>query len=292
MTTKQVLGFIGLGAMGLPMAERLSENGFRIHTTVHSNGAPAEALAAKGAVIHPTAADVFANCAWVVTILPADEQIEEVVLSENVLRHVHEKTVLLEMTSGSPKAIRKVAETFAAKGGRVLDAPVSGGTIGAANGTLTVMAGGEQALIGFLKPVLRQIAAKVIHTGEIGSGKAVKAINQMLAAVHMTAASEAIALADKLGIDRAVLRQVVGGSSGNSWIFANKSDAVYDRAFEPGFKLRLMKKDVDIALDAAGKLPLPLAASARELFESALAEDGELDFAAISKHIGVKTKRA
>lgn len=288
MVTKQVLGFIGLGAMGLPMAERLSENGFRIHTTVHRQSAPAELLAAKGAVVHPTAADVFAQCAWVVTILPADEQMEEVLLSEEVLRHVHEKTVLLEMTSGSPAMARKVGERFAERGGRVLDAPVSGGTAGAANGTLTVMAGGDASLIAQLKPVLRHLSAKVIHTGPLGSGKAVKAINQMLAAVHMTAAAEAVALGERLEIDREALRQVIGGSSGHSWMFANKSDAVYDKRFEPGFRLRLMKKDLAIALDAADGLDLPLASTALGLFEAAADEDGELDFAAVSKRVGIK----
>ncbi|MFC4600906.1 NAD(P)-dependent oxidoreductase [Cohnella hongkongensis] len=287
MTTKQVLGFIGLGAMGFPMAKRLSENGFRIHTTVHRQAGAAEALAASGAVIHPTAADVFAQCAWVVTILPADRQMEEVLLAEEVLRNVHEKTVLLEMTSGSSGMVRQVAEQFAARGGRVLDAPVSGGTMGAARGTLTVMAGGDRALIAQLKPVLRRISAAVIPVGDVGAGKAVKAINQMLAGVHMAAAAEAVALAERQEVDREALRQVIRSSSGNSWIFENKSAAIYDRSFTPGFRLQWMKKDMAIAVEAADglDLELPLASEALRLYAAAAEEDGELDFAAVSKRI-------
>jgi len=276
---------LGLGAMGLPMARNLVKAGFKLHVTVHKDPAPADELRSLGAEVHPSAASAIASAGVIVSILPEDKQMRQVLLSEAVLAAVRPGQLLLEMTSGTPGAMKEVAQAYAAKGAAVLDAPVSGGTIGAEKGTLTVMAGGSEEALQQAQPVLEAIAQTVHKVGEIGAGKAVKAINQMMAAVHMLAASEAIALSERLGVDLEALQKVIGTSSGGSWMFANKAQAIAGRNFQPGFKLNLMKKDIGIALQEGLGQPLPVTALAMQLYEMAAKESGELDFAAVSRVI-------
>lgn len=277
------IAFLGLGAMGLPMAKNLAGAGFKLHVTVHRDPAPAEELRRLGAEVHDSPAGAIAAAGAIVSILPEDRQMRQVLLAEEVLAEVREGQLLLEMTSGSPGAMKEVAEAFAGKGALVLDAPVSGGTLGAEKGTLTVMAGGSDEALELAQPILEAMAQTVHPVGAIGAGKAVKAINQMLAAVHMLAASEAIALAEKLNVDLDALQKVIGSSSGGSWMFANKSQAIAGRNFQPGFKLNLMKKDIGIALQEAAGQPMPVTSHAFQLYEMAAKESGELDFAAVSR---------
>ncbi|MFC5448932.1 NAD(P)-dependent oxidoreductase [Paenibacillus aestuarii] len=279
------VAFLGLGAMGLPMARNLTKAGFKLHVTVHRDPAPAEELRSLGAEVHASAASAIASAGVIVSILPEDKQMREVLLAEAVLAAVKPGQLLLEMTSGTPGAMKEVAQAYASKGAAVLDAPVSGGTIGAEKGTLTVMAGGSEEALQQVQPILEAIAQTVHKVGEIGAGKAVKAINQMMAAVHMLAASEAIALSERLGVDLDALQKVIGSSSGGSWMFANKAQAIAERSFQPGFKLNLMKKDIGIALQEGLGQPLPVTALALQLFEMAAKENGELDFAAVSRVI-------
>lgn len=277
------IAFLGLGAMGLPMARNLAKAGFQLHVTVHRDPAPANELRKLGAEVHASPAGAIAASGAIISILPEDRQMREVLLSGEVLAEVREGQLLLEMTSGSPGAMKEIAGAFAAKGVLVLDAPVSGGTIGAEKGTLTVMAGGSEEVLELAQPILGTIAQTVHPVGGIGAGKSVKAINQMLAAVHMLAASEAIALAEKLDVDLNALQKVIGSSSGGSWMFANKAQAIAGRHFEPGFKLNLMKKDIGIALQEASGQPMPVTSHAFQLYEMAARESGELDFAAVSR---------
>lgn len=147
------------------------------------------------------------------------------------------------------------------------------------------MAGGCDEALELAQPIFAVLAQTVHPVGAIGAGKAVKAINQMLAAVHMLAASEAIALAERLDVDLEALQKVIGSSSGGSWMFANKASVIAVRNFQPGFKLNLMKKDIGIALQEAAGQPMPVTSHAFQLYEMASKESGELDFAAISRVI-------
>ena len=279
-------GFIGLGAMGLPMARNLLKNGYSLSVAVNRNRQPVDKLVRQGAVELASSEEVIARSDVICTILPADAEMESVLLAEPVLSSLRPGQTLIEMTSGTPSMMRRVAEAWQARGAQVLDAPVSGGTVGAEQGTLTVMTGGDPEVLERVRPILEAMARKIYRVGGIGSGKAIKAINQMLAAIHMMAAAEAAALAEKLGIDSEILKEVIGASSGASWMMANKLDSLLKEQFEPGFKMALMKKDIRIAVSEAGEdLRLGLARFVLDAYEQASAHYGELDFSAISKRI-------
>ncbi|WP_400243639.1 NAD(P)-dependent oxidoreductase [Niallia sp. JL1B1071] len=279
------IGFIGLGAMGLPMAKNLLKNGFELYIKAHHNREPIEELIKAGAKEETSLADIVSRSELLISILPADQEMESVLLSSEVLNQLTTDKVLVEMTSGSPEMMKKINSAYQNKGVGVLDAPVSGGTIGAENGTLTIMVGGDKALLEKCHPVLEAMAENIYLVGKIGAGKAIKAINQMLAGIHMLASAEAVALAEKLEIDKDILKQVVGKSSGASWMLLNKIDTLAKRDFEPGFKLELMKKDIQIAVEESTDKLLPLVSFVLERYKQAAKEDGELDFSAISKEI-------
>lgn len=284
MDLKKV-GFIGLGAMGLPMAKNLVKNGYELHVTSHRNRGPVEDLTKAGAIEHSSITDIASICNVLISILPTDQEMEKVLLSEDVLARLRSDTVLIEMTSGSPGMMKKVNEAYQEKGIRVLDAPVSGGTAGAENGTLTIMAGGDAEVLEAVRPVLDAMSQNIYLVGPVGAGKAIKAINQMLAGIHMIASAEAVALAEKLEIDMDMLKNVVGNSSGASWILMNKLDSLQNRNFIPGFKLSLMRKDIQIAVDEAADQDLQFASYALDLYKKSEHENGEQDFSAISKYV-------
>lgn len=279
------IGFIGLGAMGLPMARNLLRRGYEVHLAVHRNPEPVRALEQEGAAVHDSVVSAAAACDALISILPTDREMESVLLEEKLLEAAGGIKLLIEMTSGSPAMMKRVQAEYSRRGVPVLDAPVSGGTAGAENGTLTVMAGGDAGTLEEAEPVLQAVAANIFHVGPAGAGKAIKAINQMLAGVHMIAAAEALALAGKLGIDGNALKQVIGNSSGMSWMLLNKLDAMAGRDFRPGFKERLMRKDVAIAVEEGRQLPLPLASLALQLYTMKEKEIGDLDFSAIALSI-------
>ncbi|MFD2671706.1 NAD(P)-dependent oxidoreductase [Marinicrinis sediminis] len=279
------IGFIGLGAMGLPMAKLLVKAGYPLHTMIHQNQAPREVLEPLGAEFHNRAAEIIQHSEVVITILPADPQMESVLLSDETLSALKPNQTLIEMTSSSPQMMHKVEEVYRSKGVKVLDAPVSGGTAGAQSGQLTVMAGGEAELLEDVRTILDVMAGKIIHVGKIGDGKAVKAINQMMASTHMLITAEAVALGEKLGVEMQALFDVIKESSGASWMFVQKYHALLEQQLEPGFKLKLMKKDLDIAVQEGAGIPLPLASSALQWYEAASRAHGEMDFAAVSRLI-------
>ncbi|MBW8350182.1 NAD(P)-dependent oxidoreductase [Bacillus sp. IITD106] len=284
MAIKHV-GFIGLGAMGLPMAKNLIKNNFVLHVSAHRNRNPIEEVKSLGAIEHSSLSDVAKNSDVLISILPTDKEIESVLLKDGILNNLKKDSILLEMTSGSPGMMKKVEEEYRKRGIQVLDAPVSGGTAGAESGTLTVMAGGKKDVLEQVWPVVDAMAKQIYLVGANGAGKAIKAINQMLAGIHMVATAEAFSLADELEIDKDMMKRVIENSSGASWMFSNKIDTLISQDFTPGFKLSLMKKDVKIAVDEGKELELPIARKALELYEESINDLGELDFSAISKKL-------
>ena len=279
------IAFVGLGAMGLPMALNLLKHGYEVHAAIHRNPKPVETLRQAGAVVHDSVPAAAAAGEVLISILPEDRDMQSVLLDEKLLGAITGVRMLIEMTSGSPDMMKRVHSVYAQRGIRVLDAPVSGGTAGAEQGTLTVMAGGDADALEQARPVLEAMARNIYSVGPVGAGKAIKAINQMLAGVHMLAAAEAFALARKLGIDKDTLRQVIGASSGMSWMLMNKLDPMDARNFAPGFKQRLMKKDIAIAASEGRDLPLPLTTLALQLYTMKEKEIGELDFSAMAASI-------
>jgi 2-hydroxy-3-oxopropionate reductase len=254
------VGFVGLGAMGLPMAKRVVAAGNDTFTTFHRNRKPAEELAALGAKILETGADVARASEVIITVLPADRELKAVVFGEQgVLRGFSRGKKLIEMTTATALTMTEVAEGVVAVGGRVLDAPVSGGTPAAADGTLTIMVGGDRGLLEETRPLLELMGKQIVHVGEVGQGKVVKIVNQVLAAAHLLMIGEAFALGMRSGAEPKTLYEVIKSSSGYSRMMDLRLPGfLLEGFFQPGFRLDLMKKDVNLALESARTLNVPL----------------------------------
>lgn len=284
------VGFIGLGAMGLPMAERVVKAGFETFTTFHTRRQPADALAALGARVLATPAEIARAADAIITILPADAELKEVALGRHgLLEGFSSGKVLIDMTTATALSLREVEEALAAVGGRVLDAPVSGGTIAAAQGTLTIMVGGDPALLEQCRPLLETMGSRIVHVGPVGQGKVVKMVNQLMAAVHLLTIGEAFALGIRCGADPSTLYEVIKASSGHSRMMDLRlPDFLLAGSFKPGFKLDLMKKDVNLALDSARALGVPLLLTstvAQVLSAASAAGKGEADFSVAAQFL-------
>jgi 3-hydroxyisobutyrate dehydrogenase-like beta-hydroxyacid dehydrogenase len=275
--------------MGLPMAKRVAGAGHQLFTFARRR-APAEELAALGAAIAATPAEVAAKADIVITVLPADAELREVALGPGgLLEAFGQGKVLIDMTTGTAQALLEVERALAQRGGRVLDAPVSGGTTAAADGTLTIMVGGDAGLLEECRPLLASMGKTILHVGAVGQGKVVKIVNQVLAATHLLAIGEAFALGAKCGADPKVLYEVIKTSSGYSRMMDLRLPGfLLDGSFKPGFKLDLMKKDLNLAVDSAQALsvPLPFGSLAAQVFAAAsLAGKGAQDFSAAAEFL-------
>jgi 2-hydroxymethylglutarate dehydrogenase len=284
------VGFIGLGAMGAPMAARVLKAGFETYTTFHLSRDAADALASMGALVLPTPAEVAAAADVIVTILPADAELREVALGSNGLLHGFSYgKVLVDMTTATAASLQDVEHVLAGAGVRVLDAPVSGGTTAAAQGTLTIMVGGASELLEECRPLLECMGSKILHVGPVGQGKVVKMVNQMLAALHLLAIGEAFALGVRCGGDPTTLYNVIRESSGYSRMMDLRlRDFLFEGSFEPGFKLDLMKKDVNLAVESAKLLGVPvlLSSMVSQIFAAASsAGRGAEDFSAAAQFL-------
>lgn len=295
------VGFIGLGAMGAPMAERIVKAGFETYTTIHRRREPADALAAMGATVLGSPAEVARAADTVITIMPADAELRQTVFGPNgLLEGFSPGKVLIDMTTATPMTLQEVGKALTGVGVRVLDAPVSGGTTGAVSGTLTIMVGGDPALLEECRPLLQTMGSRIMHVGPLGQGKAVKIVNQIMAAVNLLVIGEAFALGVRLGASPETLYAVVKESSGYSRMMdARLPNYLLAGSFQPGFKLDLMKKDVNLGLESARAqgVPLLLASTAAQVFAAASAAgQGGLDFAAAAQFLadlaGVKLSQA
>jgi 2-hydroxy-3-oxopropionate reductase len=283
MSEKPRIGFIGLGGMGLPMAERVLAAGFDLVTTFHTRREPADHLASKGARILGSPEEIAREADVVITIVPADRELMEVATGPRGLIHgLTQGKLLIEMTTALPATVRDLERALAPAGVAVLDAPVSGGVAGAVNGTLTIMAGGEKTVLDQCHPLLKAMGSKIVHVGGVGQGKVVKMVNQMMAAVHILTVGEAFALGVRCGADPATLYEVIKDSSGSSRMMEARMPMLRSGAFDPGFKLDLMKKDVNLALDSARSegVPMLLGSVAGQILSAASAAgNGGADFA-------------
>jgi 2-hydroxy-3-oxopropionate reductase len=284
------VGFIGLGAMGLPMAKRVLGGGHKMYTSFHRRREPAQELAVIGAEILQSPRDVAQAADVVITILPADAELKETVIGNGgLLNGFSNGKVLIEMTSGTALVMREVDEAIRVRGGSVLDAPVSGGTPAAEQGTLTIMVGGDEALLERCRPLLQSMGTRIVHVGKVGQGKVVKIVNQMMAAIHLLTIGEAFALGIKSGADPAVLYEVIKTSSGYSKMMDLRLPGfLLEDSFKPGFKLDLMKKDVNLAIESAkaSNTPLLLTSIAAQVFAAVSASGkGSEDFSAAAQFV-------
>jgi 3-hydroxyisobutyrate dehydrogenase-like beta-hydroxyacid dehydrogenase len=284
------VGFLGLGAMGLPMASRLARAGHELYTTVHRRREPADELASLGATILSSPAEVMAAAEVAITILPADRELKEIVFGPQGLLHGFTPgKVLIDMTTATALSMQEVEHAVVRAGGQVLDAPVSGGTPAAAQGTLTIMVGGEPDVLERCRPLLEGMGTQIIHVGAVGQGKVVKMVNQVMAAAHLLILGEAFALGVRSGADPQTLYDVIKASSGYSKMMDLRLPGfLLDGTFQPGFRLDLMKKDVNLAVESGRTLnvPLLLTSVVSQLLSAASAAGrGNDDFSAAAQYL-------
>jgi 3-hydroxyisobutyrate dehydrogenase len=283
------IGFIGLGNMGVPMAGRLINAG---HALVVHDVRPeaARPLLARGATWADSPAEVGAAARTVITILPTSREVREVLLgAKGLLAALRPGSLVLEMTSADPSATRELEREVAARGSALIDAPVSGGVRGAVEGTLAIMVGGDPALLERARPVLAGMGKNIFHAGPVGAGHAIKLVNNMCSGGILALTIEAVAVAARAGVDPARAVDILQASSGRS----NASDNKFPRfilngAFDAGFAIRLMMKDLDgygrLAQEAG--VPSPVARAAAEVYRLAMARGmAEQDHTAIARII-------
>jgi 2-hydroxy-3-oxopropionate reductase len=264
------VGFIGLGIMGMPMARNLMDSGYEL--TVHNRSPEkAEELGKEGAAVAATPRDVAENSDVVITMLPDSPQVREVVAGEDgVLEGISEGALLIDMSTISPVVTEELAEALMEKGASMLDAPVSGGDVGAIEGTLSIMVGGEQADFQRAKPLFEAMGKTITHVGPAGAGQVTKAANQVVVALTIEAVSEALVLGSAGGVSAEKILEVLGGGLASNKVMEVKREKFLSHTFEPGFRSELHHKDLGIAL-AAGReygVVLPVTAVVDQLFEA------------------------
>ncbi len=286
------LGFIGLGAMGLPMTRHLLEAGHRVTVASRSQD-PVDRAVSLGAVDGGSPAALAGSSEIVILCVPSSPQVAEVV--EAMLPALGPGQVVVDCSTIDPDVARAQHERVTATGAGFLDAPLSGGTAGAEKGTLTLMVGGDEATLAMARPALDPFAGLVVHVGGPGMGQVVKLCNNLIYAAQMLATAEATALAVKSGVDLDKLYEVLVHSTGDCVAVRTRlpvpgvvADSPASNGWRPGFMTDLMAKDLDLALNYAAGAGVPLAttATARQaLTASTVAGYGREDFSAVAKVI-------
>ena len=259
MGTKRI-GFIGLGAMGKPMAINLIKADYEL-TVYDVNPQPVKEVTNIGAKPAHHSADAARGADVVISILPACENVKAAMMGENgVLDGAQPGTVIIDMSSIAPHTSRMVAAAAKEKGFHFMDAPVSGGTVGAEKGTLTIMIGGDKALVDAHMNIFETVGKTIYHVGDVGMGETVKMINQMLVGINIVGIAEAFVLGTKLGADPKVLYDVIRNSAGNSFLLDKRvPNYILKGDFtQPGFALELLLKDVGLAVESGKLNQMPL----------------------------------
>ncbi|WP_273846904.1 2-hydroxy-3-oxopropionate reductase [Rubrobacter calidifluminis] len=279
------VGFVGLGIMGWLMAENLVQAGCDL--TVHNRTKKkAEEFAEKtGAQLAESPKEVAESSDVVITMLPGPPEVEEVFLGEDgLIEGAGTGALLVDMSTSSPLLARKIAEVARGQGASALDAPVSGGDVGAKEGTLSIMVGGEQEDFERAKSLFEVMGRTITHVGPSGAGQVVKAANQIVVALTIEAVSEALVLGSRGGVSAEKILDVLSGGLAGNRVMEVKREKFLSHAFEPGGKARYHHKDLGIALDTARELGvvLPAAALADQLFAALEAQGrGDLDHSAL-----------
>jgi 3-hydroxyisobutyrate dehydrogenase len=273
------IAFLGLGAIGTPMARHLAIPAFSLAVWNRSGAKSAAFAAAHPARVAATPADAARGAAFVVTCLPTSREVESLLDGpDGLLAGMAPGTLLIDCTSGDPATSQRMAARLAAVGMQFIDAPVSGGVVGAEAGKLTIMVGGDGAQLERAMPVLKAMGEKIVHCGAVGAGDALKAVNNALLAVHIWSAAEGLLALSRAGVKPDVALDVINASSGRSNASMNLfPERVLTRAFPRTFRLALLDKDVKIAAQVARdeQVPSPLIQLTSELFRAAHTALGE-----------------
>ncbi|WP_018263554.1 2-hydroxy-3-oxopropionate reductase [Methylobacterium sp. WSM2598] len=268
------VGFIGLGIMGAPMAGHLIAGGHSLH--LKSRRRVPEALVAAGGRPCASAAEVAARAEVVILMVPDTPDVEAVLFGAGgVAEGLRPGCVVVDMSSISPIATRDFAARIEAAGGHYVDAPVSGGEVGAKNAALSIMVGGSEEAVARVGPLLDLMGKSVTHVGGTGAGQVAKVANQIIVALTIEAVAEGLLFASKAGADPAKVRQAITGGLATSRILELHGERMITRRFDPGFRIALHQKDLNLALEGARSLglSLPGTALAQQLF-SACAANG------------------
>ncbi len=283
----ETVGFIGLGVMGRPMAKHILARGHSVVAYNRSRGAIDE-LVAAGAAAGSSPADVAGRSSVVITMVPDTPDVESVLTGPNgVVERVKPGTVVIDMSSISPVATRRLAQLVADKGGVMLDAPVSGGEIGAINGTLSIMVGGSSEALARVRPILECMGnpERIVHVGaEPGSGQVCKICNQIAIGGALAGVSEAFAVARKAGVDPARVREALLGGFAASRVLEVHGERMLKANYVPGFRARLYQKDLRLAHETAGAngVAIPATAIVTQLLNALIAAGGaDLDYSAL-----------
>jgi 2-hydroxy-3-oxopropionate reductase len=282
----ETIAFIGLGVMGKPMAKHLLAAGHRLIVHNRSRGAVDE-LAAAGAVAASSAGEAAGDAQVVITMLPDTSDVELVLTGDaGVLSTLQRGAIVIDMSSISPGATRTLAARVAEHGGSMLDAPVSGGEIGAVNAALSVMVGGDRAVFDRMRPILARMGnpERIVYIGESGAGQICKICNQMAIGGALAGVSEAFALARKAGVDAARVRQALLGGFAASRVLEVHGERMLNDNYAPGFRTRLYQKDLRIANEtaAANAVAIPATALVTQLVNALVASGGaDLDYSAL-----------
>ncbi len=265
------IAFIGLGAMGLPMAKRLLGNGHKLRG-FDLNPASLAALADAGGTPCQSAAIAADGAGTLVLMVVNAAQARAVLFEAKALDALAEGATVILMATCSPADALAIGEAVAATGRQFIDAPVSGGVVGAESGTLSIMAAAPNATFKAAEPLLKTMGQKLFHVGETwGQGASVKTINQLLCGVHIAVAAEAFALGEKAGLDGKLLLEILGGSAAASWMLNNRGPRMLQAEPEVASAVDIFVKDLGIVTDAgkAARMGLPLASTALQMFLAA-----------------------
>jgi 2-hydroxy-3-oxopropionate reductase len=256
--SKPIIGFIGLGIMGKPMARNLIKAGYPL--IVHNRSrAAVDELTTEGAQAATDAKEVAGRTEIIITMLPDSSDVDLVYAGENGIFSASKSgTLLIDMSTISPAVARKLADEAQRRGCGMLDAPVSGGEAGAISASLSIMIGGEAAAVERAIPIFESLGKNIVHVGSAGAGQVTKAANQMVVGTTIAIVSEALVLAAKAGVDPAKVRQALLGGFAQSKILEAHGQKMLEHNFKPGFRIRLHEKDMKIALGAGFEYGVPL----------------------------------
>ena len=278
------IGFIGLGIMGRHMASHLLEAGYTV-TVYDINQKAVEEMVAKGASAAENCAQAAANADVVISMVPDSPDVEKVAMGENgIIESARAGLIYVDMSTIAPETAIKVARLLGEKGVRCMDAPVSGGETGAKNAALSIMAGGDAALFDEVMPIFEKMGKTVTLCGTNGAGQTVKACNQIQVAMNFIGMAEAFVLGTKAGVDPAIILKVLSGGYAQTRVMDVRGPKIVKGEFEPGFKSKFHYKDLNIIMETAKNLhvPLPATAVAHELFSALMASGrGDLDHSAV-----------
>lgn len=279
MADKPSVGFIGLGIMGLPMAGHILKAGYPL-TVYNRTRSKTRSLEAEGAAVAASPLEVAANSRMIITMVSDSPDVQEVVAGpEGVVDGIRPGSVVMDMSTISPQVERDLDRQLREKGCALVDAPVSGGDVGAQNATLAIMAGGDREAFDRAVPIFETMGKTITYCGPVGSGQLTKLCNQILVAVTLMGVSEALIFAGKNGLDQRVMIEAVKGGAAGSWQLSNLAPRVVNRDFAPGFMVDLIQKDLRLVMEsgAAAQAALPATSLVNQLFRTSQARGEGLE---------------